>query len=245
MDTPLFFSTYHAYRITGDDAFTFLQGQFSADLRQINANAQITAYCNAQGKTLATPYLSKNAQNDWLLYLPSSLSEQISKRLKLYVLRSNVCIDHISSNVGLEFTTMPIFHLDLPSTLSAELFAQRRIRAGYPEITHATTERYLPQMLNLLALAGVSLQKGCYVGQEAVARLYYKSQNHRLLSYANSPTHLPAGAVLYHEKQAVGEILASAESDAGIYCQAVVLDRFFHQPLRCLTVDALKFAPYS
>ena len=49
-----------------------------------------------------------------------------------------------------------------------------QIRAGVPTILPATQEAFVPQMLNLDALGGVSLSKGCYPGQEIVARMHYR-----------------------------------------------------------------------
>ncbi|MDA8390002.1 MAG: folate-binding protein [Gammaproteobacteria bacterium] len=47
------------------------------------------------------------------------------------------------------------------------------IRAGIPEIVPATSEEFVPQMVNLDILGGISFQKGCYPGQEIVARMHY------------------------------------------------------------------------
>ncbi len=47
------------------------------------------------------------------------------------------------------------------------------IRAGLPSITSATQDRFVPQMINLEALDGVNFKKGCYPGQEVVARSQY------------------------------------------------------------------------
>ena len=55
----------------------------------------------------------------------------------------------------------------------AELWRWLSIRAGVPLVTAATSDRFVPQMLNWDALGGVSFQKGCYPGQEIVARTRY------------------------------------------------------------------------
>jgi folate-binding protein YgfZ len=48
------------------------------------------------------------------------------------------------------------------------------IRAGIPVITPATQEEFVPQMVNLDLIGGVSFEKGCYPGQEIVARMHYR-----------------------------------------------------------------------
>jgi folate-binding protein YgfZ len=55
----------------------------------------------------------------------------------------------------------------------AELWRWLSIRAGVPLVTAATSDRFVPQMLNWDTLGGVSFQKGCYPGQEIVARTRY------------------------------------------------------------------------
>jgi folate-binding protein YgfZ len=55
----------------------------------------------------------------------------------------------------------------------AELWQRLDIRAGVPLITPATQEEFVPQMVNLDLIGGVSFSKGCYPGQEIVARMHY------------------------------------------------------------------------
>jgi hypothetical protein len=52
----------------------------------------------------------------------------------------------------------------------------REIRAGRPFISSATQDKFVPQMVNLEKLGGVDFQKGCYPGQEIVARAQYRGQ---------------------------------------------------------------------
>lgn len=55
------------------------------------------------------------------------------------------------------------------------------IEAGIPWITEATSEAFLPQMLNLDHMQGLSYLKGCYPGQEVIARLHYRGELKRRL----------------------------------------------------------------
>ena len=52
----------------------------------------------------------------------------------------------------------------------------QEIRAGRPFISSATQDKFVPQMVNLEKLGGVDFQKGCYPGQEIVARAQYRGQ---------------------------------------------------------------------
>ncbi|SCX89900.1 hypothetical protein SAMN05216420_101267 [Nitrosospira sp. Nl5] len=68
------------------------------------------------------------------------------------------------------------------------------IKAGVPVITTATQEHFVPQMVNLEALGGVSFQKGCYPGQEIVARTEYLGKIKRRMVLANIP--VPASSTI-------------------------------------------------
>lgn len=59
---------------------------------------------------------------------------------------------------------------------SEEAWALEEIRAGRPLITAATQDQFVPQMVNFVALGGIDFQKGCYPGQEVVARAQYRGQ---------------------------------------------------------------------
>jgi len=66
--------------------------------------------------------------------------------------------------------------IDLKGAVAAEPDTQwlrEDINVGHPRITAASSELFIPQMLNLDLLGGISFKKGCYTGQEIVARMHY------------------------------------------------------------------------
>lgn len=63
----------------------------------------------------------------------------------------------------------------------------QEIRAGRPLITSATQDQFVPQMVNFETLGGVDFQKGCYPGQEIVARAQYRGQVKRRMVHARAP----------------------------------------------------------
>lgn len=66
------------------------------------------------------------------------------------------------------------------------------VRAGLPRITIATQDRFVPQMLNLEALGGVDFRKGCFPGQEVVARSQYLGKLKRRMALATADALAPA-----------------------------------------------------
>ena len=96
------------------------------------------------------------------------------------------------------------------------------IRGGIPTIVIATQEAFVPQMVNLDLIGGVSLSKGCYPGQEIVARMHYRGtlkQRMYLANVAEGDSPQP-GDKLYSSdfgEQACGTIVNAVRSPEGGY----------------------------
>jgi folate-binding protein YgfZ len=65
------------------------------------------------------------------------------------------------------------------------------IHAGVPQISKATQEQFVPQMINFELLGGVNFKKGCYPGQEIVARSQYLGKLKRRTTLVTIPIRLP------------------------------------------------------
>lgn len=100
------------------------------------------------------------------------------------------------------------------------------IRAGLPLVTAATQDQFVPQMANLELIGGVSFEKGCYTGQEVVARAQHLGKVKRRMFLANVPVSAQPGDPLYSEDlgdQASGMVVnAEASPDGGHDLLAVV-----------------------
>lgn len=101
------------------------------------------------------------------------------------------------------------------------------IRAGRAVIQQATQDLFVPQMVNLEALGGVDFKKGCYPGQEVVARAQYRGQIKRRMvrGRLDVPTDAAPGASLYSDDlpgQASGTVVDSAAVPGGRELLAVV-----------------------
>lgn len=108
--------------------------------------------------------------------------------------------------------------------LNSWLLAQ--VRAGVGQVLGSTRERFIPQMLNLQALGGVSFKKGCYTGQEIVARMQYLGKlKRRLYRLALDRDELPEPATELFSpvhSSGVGEVVLAARSDQGFELLAVL-----------------------
>ncbi len=106
----------------------------------------------------------------------------------------------------------------------------QEIQAGWVWITPATSEQYIPQMMNLQAQSAISFDKGCYLGQEIVARMQYlgqlKQRMHRFRVTTDKPLEI-GDQLLADPNKEIGKIVAYAaeKPDSGTYeILAVVRD---------------------
>ncbi|BBP96232.1 folate-binding protein [Burkholderia sp. SFA1] len=91
------------------------------------------------------------------------------------------------------------------------------IHAGEPRITHATVEQFVPQMVNFDVLGAVNFKKGCYPGQEIVARSQYRGTIKRRTALAHAESATP-GAELFHSDdpgQPCGLVVNVAPGEGG------------------------------
>ena len=118
--------------------------------------------------------------------------------------------------------------LTLP-TYSQSVWNLLEITQGFPILTASTSGQYVPQMLNLQAINGISFTKGCYLGQETVARMQYLGKNKRALYCLNAQLEQPFQSDDVIEKQLgdnwrkAGDILAHYQADDGSCVMQAVL----------------------
>ena len=103
------------------------------------------------------------------------------------------------------------------------------IEAGYPVIDTVNTVQFIPQATNIQALDGISFSKGCYAGQEMVARAKYRGANKRALYWlAGKASKVPAAGddlelQLGENWRRTGTILAASQlNDGSVWVQAVL-----------------------
>ncbi len=115
--------------------------------------------------------------------------------------------------------------------VGAEPWKLLDILAGIPEITTKTTETQVPQMLNLDRIDAVNFKKGCYPGQEIVARMHYLGKLKKRMYRLHFPlgAKVKTGAELFspdaRADEAVGNIISYAQHPEGYICALAVLQR--------------------
>lgn len=206
---------YGVLSVSGADARDFLHAQLTNDILNLPPErAALAGWCSAKGRLLAT-FLVIPAPQGYLLQLARDLAPAVAKRLSMFVLRAKVKIadeseawaqfglwDAEGDGASIEWkdksVTVPtgerrflrLEPAQAPSTTCAgdeETWYLQEIRAGRPLITAATQDQFVPQMVNLETLGGVDFRKGCYPGQEIVARAQYRGQVKRRMVRLPAP----------------------------------------------------------
>ena len=270
----------HAYRplalvrVGGDDAFSFLQGQFTNELRQGEGMATYGLWLNQKGKVVADSQVLNLGGNSFYVMSVGSSAMVIQQRLEAYVVADDVTLgDETETAHGLFVTgrrneeTMvgifgslpkPGYFLQRDAVLvfrggrlradnfeiigSAEKLAGlrrdflahgamaaeseevelARIRAGVPAIPVDLGPADLPNEGGLEETA-ISYTKGCYLGQEVMARLKNLGQVRRRLHVVGGEgAPLPPATPLFQGSRRAGEIRSAAAEGAGFAALAML-----------------------
>ena len=180
------------HKISGADAGSFLHAQLAADTAALaDGQACFAAYCSPRGQVIALLLVCRRG-SDWFIATHGSLAGQVAARLERYVLRAKVQIREqpdlqvagVAStpagaaerslfkpgNLDLTYALVPA---GAPDPAAVREWRHREILRYVVWLQSATSERFLPQMLGLDAIGAVSFSKGCYPGQEIIARARY------------------------------------------------------------------------
>ena len=234
-------------RVSGADAEEFLQNQFSNDISKLDiSKIQLNAYCQHQGKILALFWVMRTSDS-FLLSFPADLIEKIIPRLKMFIIISDVLIEDVSE----EFSQTGLIDEDEPGSYSINdrmslLISSSReqkvksssnsyewlkatIDYQLPEVFLSTSEKFVPQMLNLdINEVGVNFSKGCYPGQEVVARLHYLGEAKRRLFSFKSDSEMQIGDSLYCASSKAAKARGDRYKGSGIVVSKVKYNSLFY-----------------
>jgi folate-binding protein YgfZ len=114
----------------------------------------------------------------------------------------------------------------------------------FPDITLNTSELFIPQMINLELLEGISFQKGCYTGQEVVARLHYKGSVKKRLVIYQSDKLFECGENIYlpNNQNSIGTVLNSIADTDSNFSGLIVLKTDYIQQHELILQDDTKLS---
>jgi len=229
----------------GADALPFLQGQLSQDVSELPSKGPMLAGLhNAQGRVLALLRLLPLGDDHVLILLPATLADAVRQQLQRYVLRSQLRLEpagtawSIYGLHGPDAEAAASTRLHMPadsgdmrqiivaprgeSAPEAELAEREEwrlddIAAGIPEIGAPVSGLWVAQMLNLDLIGAVSFNKGCYTGQEVIARAHFRGHVKRRMQRfcTESDTLLAPGSKVMLADGRSAQVVMSADTGAG------------------------------
>lgn len=236
-------------RVQGVDAFAFLQRQCMSDLRLLDVDGamQWSGLLSAKGRMLFLFRLLRQAEQDFILLASGSSASDLAAELQRFVLRSKLSIEAWPGAVAAALGEAPPatdgwVAWDAQRWVAPMLAAQADAPSlddhwqhldterGVPQIDSALRDRFTPQMLSLQRLKAFSLSKGCYPGQEIVARTHFLGQQKRALYTLRAARALRRGENVLGQTRSLGEVIQVSRLDPQL-------------GLGVLTVDAQDAAP--
>ena len=241
--------------ISGEDAGELLQGQMTQDVRKLEDDKiHMTSFCNVQGRVIASAFIQfKDDHYD--LILSSELVEDLFNHLQRYILRSKVEIQQSEKLVYAIFSKdivndQELFKMvandpkrmlaladkvpeSIENFITSEEWIEHDIKEMIPIINKESSEKFIPQMLNLDILNAVSFSKGCYTGQEVVARVQHRGKiKQRMFKIkTESKSLVSAGSEIHHETKKVGTVVISELIDNFSISLAVINSADSNSPL--------------
>ncbi len=213
-------------RVAGPEAADYLQRMVSNDVEALGVGDACPALLlTAKARVVAPLVVWRRGEEDFLLLTEPELGEPVRALLARLRLRAQCEIEpeeHESAVVlgggdGIP-TDLPgaveVLDAGLEPTLSAEELELRRIEAGAPRWGREIDERILPAEAGL-ERTHVSFSKGCYPGQEPVARLHFRGHPNRTLRVLELDDVPEYDAELVHEGRVVGRVTSAQRREDG------------------------------
>jgi folate-binding protein YgfZ len=242
--------SWAALRFSGPDARSFLQGYLTSDTADLTPDRLApTAICNLKGRVVVNGWCCADGANDVRLVVHCSLVPRLADFLKPYLMFAKTEMVDETADL-LVFGVQPA-----ATETSGLLLGERRrillcdqmdtarhawhahvpgdeadwqaglVEEGLPLVTEATAEVFLPQMLGLDAAGAISFTKGCYLGQEIVARAQHRGavkRRLRSLTWEGGRQLVPGEEITDSTGRSVGIVVNAANDSGRGFCLAVM-----------------------
>jgi len=197
-------------RVSGLDAKKLLQGQLTCNVETLTGTEnRLGALCNPQGRVISLFRLFHH-EDAYFLLMPRTMVPLTLAALKKYAVFYKTELTDASDSIEA-----------ISQAVALEKY--RDIANGLPAIYPETSGKFLPHDINLHELEAISFDKGCFTGQEIIARMHYKAKLKNHLYATSIHTTLPVlpGLDVYsqHEgaKRATGVIVDITHDGNQVY----------------------------
>lgn len=240
---------FSGFSLIGVDASKTLQGQLTNDVENIKNGRGIKALlCNIKGRVEVIVWLVKHDSQHFTLLVPTDNAGTLTGRLAPYLAFSKsalVPLDLSNHSIAYPYQivapqdTITSYQMDdialmAPEHLkqtqeacpaSIETFHSHRVQAGLLQLLPEQSGVYTPQALSLDHLGYISFNKGCYMGQEIIARLHYKGQSKHQLALLSGAQNITSEAVIQSELgDPIGTIVDATSASSGLYLASIRTD---------------------
>jgi len=228
--------------IEGPDAMAFAHAQFSSNVNSLATGQwQFSAWLDPQGRVRALFHLARLADDRYLVLLRGGSAAAMVEALQRFVFRSKLTLTALPPRALTTGPTMPLHAIgddagilslgcDMHSLqisaadIGDDAWRLLQLRAGWSWLPTQMLNELLPAALSLQRLQAVAIDKGCYPGQEIVARLHYRGGHKRHLHSVTLSQAANAGDVLCHGDREVGCVLDALTAHDGIAALVVLTD---------------------
>ena len=182
-----------------DQATRFLQSQVTGQVTTLLPNQGIASLlCNRRGQVVTDLYIQRH-ETSWRITLPNHFTDQVAKKWRPLLQLSNISHSEITETTTVYLLSGPIngsialnpssrdqWHIcitdtdQLPEAIQQAQYLEQslieaKIQLKLPSMTLSNSEKMLPQQLGYVSQGYVDFKKGCYLGQEVIARVEFKS----------------------------------------------------------------------
>lgn len=183
---------FSSFTLIGVDALKFLQGQVTVNAEALAENvSQYTAICDLKGRIHFGLWLKKRNPEHFEIVTTQDQAEEFAKHIKKYGAFSKIKLEQVGQVFPTVNGTTTDFS-DVETDVAAWEIAA--IQTGQAYINQAIEGVFQPQELRLHQRGGVNYDKGCYLGQEVIARLWFKAKPKAWLHVIQGSGAVPAQA---------------------------------------------------
>jgi tRNA-modifying protein YgfZ len=228
--------------LEGPDAIAFAHAQFSSKVNSLAIGEwQFSAWLNPQGRVRALFHLARVADDQLLLLLRGGSAEAMADALRRFVFRSKLTLTAAPARALATGPALPMHVARVEGeTLvlgcgahsmqiksageSDDRWHLPQMLEGWPWLPERSLDELLPPALSLQRLQAVAIDKGCYPGQEIVARLHYRGGHKQHLHSVELSQPAIAGEALRCDGHEVGRLLEVITTNEDIKALAVLHD---------------------
>ena len=228
--------------IEGPDAMAFAHAQFSSNVSSLATGQwQFSAWLDPQGRVRALFHLARLADDRYLVLLRGGSAVAMVEALRRFVFRSKLTLTALPPRALITGPGMPLSMISdeagmlslgcdshslriTASNIGDDAWRLPQLRAGWPWLPAQILNELLPAALSLQRLHAVAIDKGCYPGQEIVARLHYRGGHKRHLHSVTLSQAANAGDMLRDGDREVGCMLDVITTHGSIAALVVLND---------------------